>query len=398
MVKILVLSFYYSPDLCAGSFRATALVEQLRLQVGTGVHIDVLTTMPNRYVSFHVDAPAIEEHPGMTIRRIKLPEHSSGMLDQAKAFIYFAKNVRRLVKSEEYDLVFATSSRLMTAALGAWVARKTHAKLYLDIRDIFVDTLNDILPRQVTYWIRPIFSALEQWAFKSASRINGVSKGFQSYFEKRYPTQAFSWFTNGIDKEFIEPPIQAKPSPSGRLSVLYAGNLGEGQGLHMIIPILAKSMENRLQFKIIGDGGRIGQLQAEINKHGCTNVTIQPPVSRRQLLMEYEQADVLFLHLNDYAAFKKVLPSKLFEYAAIGKPIWAGVSGYSAEFILSEITNAAVFEPCDAAGAVRAFQTLTLETQHRQDFVRKYSREQIMRDMVLDVMSLVRATASKRTL
>lgn len=387
-MKILILSFYYAPDLCAGSFRATALVEQLRQEVGPEVHIDVLTTAPNRYFSFSVDAPAIEQRDGLTIHRIALPQHNSGMLDQSKAFIHFAKKVRELVKSEQYTLVFATSSRLMTAALGAWVARKKRAKLYLDIRDIFVDTLNDILPRKLSCWSKPIFSVLEKWSFKRASHINLVSKGFQSYFETRYPTQTFSWFTNGIDSEFIDITVQAKPFSPKRLTIVYAGNIGEGQGLHAIIPSLAKRMEETLYFKIIGDGGRLDRLKAEINRLGCCNVTIQPPLNRSQLLLEYEKADVLFLHLNDYDAFKKVLPSKLFEYAAIGKPIWAGVSGYSAEFVLSEITNAVVFQPCDSADAERVFKSLILETQPRQNFVMKYSRQHIMKNMALDILSL----------
>ena len=56
------------------------------------------------------------------------------------------------------------------------------------------------------------------------------------------------------------------------------------------------------------------------------------PVSRSDLFDEYKNADVLFLHLNDYAAFRKVLPSKIFEYAATGKPILAGVAGYMQNF------------------------------------------------------------------
>ena len=31
-MRILVLSFYYAPDLCAGSFRTTAFVEELKKQ------------------------------------------------------------------------------------------------------------------------------------------------------------------------------------------------------------------------------------------------------------------------------------------------------------------------------------------------------------------------------
>ena len=64
---------------------------------------------------------------------------------------------------------------------------------------------------------------------------------------------------------------------------------------------------------------------------------------------------MLFLHLGAHAAFEKVLPSKLFEYAALGKPVLAGVAGFAARFVREEISNAAVFPPCDVAGAVRAF-------------------------------------------
>ena len=55
-----------------------------------------------------------------------------------------------------------------------------------------------------------------------------------------------------------------------------------------------------------------------------------------------------------------MLPSKLFEYAALGKPIWAGVAGFTASFVTSEITNAAVFHPCNAEDALRAFERLQL--------------------------------------
>ena len=59
---------------------------------------------------------------------------------------------------------------------------------------------------------------------------------------------------------------------------------------------------------------------------GFNNIRLLPPIERQQLIKEYQNADVLFLHLNDYPAFEKVLPSKIFEYAALGKPILAGVT------------------------------------------------------------------------
>ena len=77
------------------------------------------------------------------------------------------------------------------------------------------------------------------------------------------------------------------------------------------------------------------------------NVEFLPPVGREQLVQHYQQADILFLHLNDVPAFKRVLPSKIFEYAVLDKPIVAGLSGYSAQFIVDNIGHAFLFKPFD---------------------------------------------------
>lgn len=97
---------------------------------------------------------------------------------------------------------------------------------------------------------------------------------------------------------------------------------------------------------------------------------------------------MLFLHLNSHAAFKKVLPSKIFEYAASGKPILAGIDGYAATFTRDQLTNAAVFNPCDAEGGVRALSSLRLEETDRTEFIQRYARASIMRAMAADIMGV----------
>ena len=389
-LKILVLSFYFRPDLSAGSFRTTALVDALKQKMLADGQIDVLTTLPNRYSSFSREAPTEEKTPGLSIARIALPPHQSGMFDQAKAFISFAREVSRQTREKEYDLVFATSSRLMTAVLGAWVARKKRVPLYLDIRDIFVDTIKDVLPRHFAILAKPVFAVLERWVVNSASKVNLVSQGFSEYFSTRYPKQKFSYFTNGIDDEFLSASIPENvPRTDGVVEVLYAGNLGEGQGLHAIIPDLAKKMKGRVCFKIIGDGGRKDALLAALVSAGVDNVELLQPMKRAQLIKAYLAADVLFLHLNDYDALLKVLPSKLFEYGAMGKPIWAGVSGYAAEFVRTELDNSAVFHSCNAVEAERAFRQLRLQNKPRDRFVAKFSRINIANEMATDVVDAI---------
>ena len=101
-MKILVLSFYYQPDLCAGSFRTTALIRELKKY--TDLEIDILTTMPNRYASFGVEALEEEIHDNVTTHRIILPSHKSGILDQIMSFKTYYFHVMQMVKNEKYDL------------------------------------------------------------------------------------------------------------------------------------------------------------------------------------------------------------------------------------------------------------------------------------------------------
>jgi glycosyltransferase involved in cell wall biosynthesis len=172
----------------------------------------------------------------------------------------------------------------------------------------------------------------------------------------------------------------------GVLDVVYAGNMGEGQGLHAIIPSLAKRFEGRLRFHLIGDGGRRKQWVDSLAAVWCSNVELLAPVSRDTLIDEYKAADVLFFHVNDHDAFRKVLPSKLFEYAALGKPIWAGVAAYASEFVNANISNAVRLSPCCTEEAVKSSEHLQLRTVARADFVEHFSRVNIMKDMAADIM------------
>jgi len=396
-MKILLLSFYYPPEVAPGAFRTAALVNSLLRQVDAHSSIEVITAMPNRFSTYKCCANEYEEYPQVKIHRIYLPHHKTGMIDQSFAFLEYARKVLLKVKKKKYALIIATSARLMTGALGAYISRKNNIPLYLDIRDIFTDTIKDVMINKGALYFKYFFSMIEHYTITSAVKVNLVSKGFRSYFTSRYPNQSYSYFTNGIDNEFLDAiSVKDVVKSSSRkqglvndvLIVLYAGNFGEGQGLHLIIPELANQLYGKVKFRLIGDGGRRVLLEKSLYSARCRNVEILPPIPRDQLILEYERADVLFMHLNKYNAFEKVLPSKLFEYGSMGKPIWAGVRGYAAEFLKAEMDNVTIFRSCDVSDAISSFQTLNLSCNARERFIKKYSRTTIMDLMATEILSI----------
>lgn len=390
-MRLLFLSFYYPPDLSAGAFRAISLAEALGDLASTTVDVEVLTTLPNRYGSYQASKPLEEVNGGVAVHRFPVPEHKGDFLSQSRCFAAYARAVLRHVHGSSYDAVFATSSRLMTAALASRAAALRGVPLYLDIRDIFVDTIGDVLPFGLSACISWLFRPVESYAISRAATVNLVSPGFAPYFQSRYPAKRYTFFTNGIDPEFIAAAPQTIGPPhdgSRAVHVIYAGNIGDGQGLHRILPDLANRMRGYAEFTVIGDGGRKAELAQAIARRGCSNVILMPPMCRTALMKAYDTADVLFVHLNDYEAFTKVLPSKIFEYAALGKPIWAGVGGFAARFLRDEVSNCAIFKPCDSKQGEDVFRGLRLQTIPRAEFVKAFGRTTISRQMADDIVTV----------
>jgi len=387
-MRILVLSFYFTPDLSACSFRTAALIKELKKIIKPEDKIEIITTLPNRYKSFNEDAKQHEKiSENIEVTRIKVGTHKGGFVEQSKLFFKYAWGVINLIKKrEKYDIVYATSSKLMTAYLGSVIAKKQKAKLYLDIRDIFIDTLESVFAKSKLKYFIPFFKMIENYTVNSANRINLVSKGFESYFMNINNKIQYSFYTNGIDDIFLNYDFN-KNKETKKIIITYAGNIGEGQGLEKIVPGMAKKLGYEYEIHIFGDGSRKKILIDRLT--GVNNVKVFDPVNRTTLLEVYKNTDILFLHLNNYEAFKRVLPSKLFEYAATNKFIIAGVSGYAKEFIEENITGAIVFEPCNVDDFYEKFcKVKKFDEINRQSFIEKYKRENIMKLMAEDIYNL----------
>ena len=385
-MKILFLTFYFEPDLCAGSFRNTPLFRELLQQMDEKDWIHVITTQPNRYHSFHVEGQAREISDNYRIDRIRVPEHKSGFIDQVRSFRVFYNEALRLAGKERYDLVYASSSRLFTAFLGRRIAGKQRIPLYLDIRDIFVDTIKDVFKKRKMIRIPAgiCFGWIERYTFAGAKHINLVSEGFKTYFEK-YRKSVYSYFTNGIDDIFLDVPKSTR-QVSGVKIITYAGNIGSGQGLEKVIPMAAQKLGDRYFFRIIGDGGMKALLKDKLEELGVHNVELLNPVSREKLIGYYNDSDFLLLHLNDLEAFKKVLPSKLFEYAAFDKPIVAGVGGYASQFIQENLSNYILFAPTDVESMVEQILKFDGGGEKQGDFVKRFARKHIMKEMARSIL------------
>ena len=389
--KILILSFFHPPDLTACSFRVKSIIDEIE-KTEKSILIDVVTTFPNRYSSYNAaneDSNSEAYSKSVILKKIKIPKNFNSTLMQAIGFFIYFFGVLKFVKNKDYDLIFATSSKLMTAFLAAIISKQKDTKLFLDIRDLFSDTFQHVYAKSIFNIFYKIIKIIEIFTFRKANVINVVSSGFIDYIKQINPEAKILEYTNGIDKVFLNIDYGKKLTEKNEIkNILYSGNIGMGQGLEHIIPEFSKLVEGRAKIQIIGDGGMRSVLENRVKDMGINNVSFTKPMSRDCLIKELIKADILFMHLNNLECFKKVLPSKIFEYGCTGLPILAGVDGAAKTFINNNIPWAKVFSPGDANKCHQLFDVIDREYKiaDTSDFRLKFRRSTITKNLVSKII------------
>jgi hypothetical protein len=392
-MKYLFVTYYFPPDIGAGSFRSISFLKSFLKIIGKKDIVHIITTEPNRYDNkkrvkkiFKIDDSRVIVH------KIKLINHKEKFIPKVFCgIIYFFYSCKLIFKINP-NFCLASSARLISA-LSVYVVSFFRKYNYsLDIRDIFSESLKDII-KKVPFknYILIIIRFLEKLIFERAVSVNFVSKGFNNYLKKYFINiKKKTFFTNGLDKIFNRDQRVKKIEKIKKL--LYVGNIGEGQGLHKLIPeILNNSSE--LRIKIIGDGGKKKDLLNKIEVKDLKKIKILKPRNQIKLLPHYMETDALLLNLNNYNAFKNVIPSKFFEYLSFNKIIFCGVNGYTKKFC-NQFFNIYFFKSSDPKSFTKSLsllkKKLPIRTKSNYIKLKKYNREKIMHQYALSILNLNR--------
>lgn len=124
----------------------------------------------------------------------------------------------------------------------------------------------------------------------------------------------------------------------------YIGTHGMAHKLDFIVRA-AKKIENpAIHFLFIGEGAEKKKVVALSGELGVNNVTFLDSVSKSEIAGYLSVTDVSLVPLRKTELFTTVIPSKIFENAAMEKPILLGVDG-EARSIVEHYKAGIYFEP-----------------------------------------------------
>lgn len=189
-----------------------------------------------------------------------------------------------------------------------------------------------------------LFSAIRSFIANRADRVLCNNKRTESYLTNNLGTHKDKIITACYLTSAL-PAAEHTKEPSDRLSLLFAGRLVPGKGVHLLLEalkLLPPEAKNNVELNIIGDGPEREHLEQRALELKLTNVNFYGQQPYENLNTFFASADVfIFPTLGDYRALVG------FEALSAGLPIIGSVYDGASEEVIIEGINGFAIDPRD---------------------------------------------------
>jgi glycosyltransferase involved in cell wall biosynthesis len=340
-MRILFFSHYFPPEVNAPALRT---YEHCARWVKAGHDVTVVTCVPNCPVGKAFDGyrsrlrRQVETVDGIRVVRVwtYLAANAGTVRRTINYLSFFVSGVFASLRLGRPDVVVATSPQFFCGWAGAWAARLKRVPFVLEIRDIWPESITAVEALRSRPLLR-FLAFLEKRLYRAAAHLVTVGEGYQArILEKADVADRISVITNGVDLErFAAQPPDARflgeLGLTGKLVCSYVGTIGMAHGLDVVLDaaqMLKDQGRDDVRFCLVGDGAhreRLARRAAELGVERWVVFAGRQPAERVPLILA--SSDVCLIHLKECELFESVIPSKMFEAMAMGRPIILGVRG-----------------------------------------------------------------------
>jgi glycosyltransferase involved in cell wall biosynthesis len=398
-MRILFLSHYYPPEVNAPATRTS---EHCIRWARAGHDVTVVTCVPN--------CPTGAAYSGYQNRLRPQVEYVDGVR-VVRVWTFLAANAgarRRIVNFLSYlvsavlvglrlprpDVVVATSPQFFCGWAGVLVAWLRRIPFVLEIRDIWPESIQAVGALRGRLFLR-LLERLERWMYRAADHIVAVGAGYRDRILLRADVaDRISVITNGVDPQrFTLQDADAEFLRTwrldGRFVCSYIGTIGMAHGLEVVLEaakLLERQGRKDICFCLVGDGSARQRLESEAHAAGLDELVIftgQQPKDRIPAILASSNA--CLVHLKKCELFETVIPSKIFETMAMGRPIIMGVRGPARDIVLESDAGLAM-DPESAESLVATVTTLADNPQLTSRLGHS-ARQRVLADFNRDVLA-----------
>lgn len=360
--RILLLTQFFPPETSAGANRIGPMAEMLSKYY----EVTVVTLKPSYPSPREYERVSLESHDAVYSYEVKRTfsfyPHKGSLLFRTLREQLMALRLALRALPQSIDILVTSSPSMFLGPVGLAAARARSAKFVWDVRDITWGYARDFAGSSPAMLLAT--RMLEKYilfALRQADLVIGASPGITKVLvESGVEPGRTITVPNGISTDLLDDIVQrtAKKAENHRPVVAYAGLIGYNQGLGVLLE--AARMLPDIDFVLAGDGPELPLLKKEAREHRVDNVSFRGYLDREKLLELYRQSDVLIAHVRSNPTVEATMvPVKLFEYMATGRPIVYAGKGIAAD-LLRQIGCAVTVPPEDpeaiSAAIVELFQ------------------------------------------
>lgn len=341
--RIMIVTDRYVPEISAA---ATRLHAHATRWISAGHSVDVVTCVPNFpagkcFAGYTNGRHQVENQDGVSIHRVwSYMAPNSGKYRRSLDYLSFPISARLMAhKLPIPDVILASSPPITVALAGQWLARRFRRPWVFEVRDLWPASI-----RAVGAAKGGIIDLIERYELglyrKAAATIVLTDAFFQDITNRGIPAEKLRVVTNGVDLE----PFKRSPSksearlllnvPQDKIVVGFVGTVGLAQGAGTFA-LAAGALKARpdILFMCWGEGADRRRVEAMVSEMGLSNIEFRNFLPQDQVPAILASLDVATVLLKNDPVFETVIPSKIFEILAAGRPVAACVSGEAKKLI-----------------------------------------------------------------
>lgn len=369
-MHILFITDNFPPEINAP---ATRTVEHCERWVAEGNEVTVITCAPNFPKGILFEGYKNNIYVTETIRGVKVIRVWSYIASNSGTIKRIADYMSFMVSAffaglfvKKIDIIIATSPQFFTTWAAAALSKVKKAPWIFELRDIWpesiiaVGALRDGL-------IFKLLEKIEIMLYESATKIVSVSGGFKKNLVRRgVSAEKICTVMNGVDLEAFQPkptslPLRGRYHINTPFLVGYIGTHGLAHGLQSILETASLAQKDEqladIGFVFLGEGEKKEWLKNVAETLELRNVFFLDSVEKKEIGEHIAMLDAAIVHLRASNLFHSVIPSKIFEFMAMGIPIIHCVEGESAT-IVSESGAGLLLPPENPVEILNAIKSL----------------------------------------
>ena len=387
-MKILVFSQYFYPE----NFRINTLCREL---VQWGHEVTVVTGYPQYpigriYDGYGFDIPYEGEWKGVKIVRVKVHARGKTPFGMLRNCIDYVRQANAWVRAceERFDAVYVFEVSPVTVGLPAVTYKeKFGVPMFFNLQDLWPENVEEVLGirfKPLSWYLGRIVDKI----YAGSDKILCASRGFvKNLTDRGVPESKLVFWPQFC----LEPALEGKQRPEvysqDTFNIVFAGNLGDAQGLDLMVEAAAELKGGGIRWYLVGDGRAKERLQKQVEEYGVQeDVIFLGRVSEDEANRYVHFADCAYLSFKNNKIFNMTIPAKLQTYLACGTPVLAAAGGETAQLIEScGCGIVAEQEKTALAQAAREAAALTREQREQMSAAaRRYYDGHFVMDTLVD--------------